>query len=808
MSETASKWASILSRLTHSKTSIDQAACFALQQPQRASELLAAVVARAQAADTDSQLAALFLFDCICKRASAALSVDANAVSLAPFLNAADGYAVSILQFVLPTNRVLAQDERTRLLDNVRSIIKNWERKALFRSNLLLEARQLLVAAEESLHSEDADAEHIVRIREADSEDLVCESMCGGAHPHSERIPGDDSNSVSFCFSPPRPPPRSAAYGIQMVSSPVVDAVEYPTSQADYVDSYPRANEVRSQRSGQAPLEMDHQHVREVLKKCSDAAVDAAPAFMEAIEANRAVNKRLKIEARLRPRVLSTEEEFETEWQALASPREDEVFAVQAAALPFGNSAKFSPYTVYGEPQSQWLDTNYDALEACLQFPAELSPTAHIPVGREGLAEIISHLPSRECDSQTLPLNAVNSLESEYQQSLWAKRQRNSFQHLPFCNGVHCDIRTGTVSSSISIAEDLIEAFVGTYDAGLTYLKALTGIDEVGIFRELDSHRKLHLRGNQQAVQHAEQVVHEVLGAMCKIGRDRKQHFRWYEVNEEISRRMASAEVPASHVHEVRNVITANLDDAQHMYQDGWNGIDRNASMARSSMQHSCGCGGDYHASLHMPHQPYFHPRYQQSRAFPQAAPSDQTLEPRHSHLSDMLFEPSCSEHRHHKLLSANDVVDWRESELLLGVQPVHCRAREVTSSVACSRSPHLLVAPSTPPGNPDVLPVEREQSKQSDSFFSQHEVDPSPSSAHVSHHQWEQRIDSRRRGRRDTYGSLQRGSPRHHNLRSPQRGKSYSPGSYRHSPSPRLFRPRGIGKGWDRRTVDASKPR
>ena len=49
--DVAKKWASILSRLTHSKSSIDQAACFALLQPQKASELLAAIVARMQGPD-------------------------------------------------------------------------------------------------------------------------------------------------------------------------------------------------------------------------------------------------------------------------------------------------------------------------------------------------------------------------------------------------------------------------------------------------------------------------------------------------------------------------------------------------------------------------------------------------------------------------------------------------------------------------------------------------------------------------------------------------------------------------------------
>lgn len=45
---TGEQWASILSRLSSSKTSIDGAAAFALDKPLKAFELLAAIVARLQ----------------------------------------------------------------------------------------------------------------------------------------------------------------------------------------------------------------------------------------------------------------------------------------------------------------------------------------------------------------------------------------------------------------------------------------------------------------------------------------------------------------------------------------------------------------------------------------------------------------------------------------------------------------------------------------------------------------------------------------------------------------------------------------
>ena len=107
---------------------------------------------------------------------------------------------------------------------------------------------------------------------------------------------------------------------------------------------------------------------------CSRNAVggsqSAASAFMEAIEVNRAASKRLKIEGRLRPRVYNDLEEFETEWDAMPSPREDETFVVEAAALPFGHSLQQRPYLssfLQGETEFNWASTNYDALEACLQ---------------------------------------------------------------------------------------------------------------------------------------------------------------------------------------------------------------------------------------------------------------------------------------------------------------------------------------------------------------------------------------------------------------------------------------------------------
>ena len=150
-----------------------------------------------QVAEADNQLAALFLFDCICKRASIARchkldranEASSDAASLTQFLDAADGYAMNILRFVLPSKyRTLSNHERVRLLESVRSIIKNWERKALFRPHLILQARQLLSAAEEPLESQFTSTEEV---HDCEKIDMLKDN------PLNE--PG-----TSFSFSPPR----------------------------------------------------------------------------------------------------------------------------------------------------------------------------------------------------------------------------------------------------------------------------------------------------------------------------------------------------------------------------------------------------------------------------------------------------------------------------------------------------------------------------------------------------------------------------------------------------------------------------
>ena len=122
-------------------------------------------------------------------------------------------------------------------------------------------------------------------------------------------------------------------------------------------------------------------------------SLDAAVAFMEAIEANRATSKRLKIEGRLRPRAYNREEEFESEWQALPNPKDGEYFAVQASALPFGNSIYFTPYFRSGrdgEPDQRWASTNYDAIEACLRPPRKPPRDVEAPRDQRSHHEQIS----------------------------------------------------------------------------------------------------------------------------------------------------------------------------------------------------------------------------------------------------------------------------------------------------------------------------------------------------------------------------------------------------------------------------------
>lgn len=61
---------------------------------------------------------------------------------------------------------------------------------------------------------------------------------------------------------------------------------------------------------------------------------DPSATFMRAIEQHRAEAKRLKNEARLRPRPLSMCEEFECEWYGLPAPRQGDIFLLQVRATP------------------------------------------------------------------------------------------------------------------------------------------------------------------------------------------------------------------------------------------------------------------------------------------------------------------------------------------------------------------------------------------------------------------------------------------------------------------------------------------
>jgi len=395
MSKFDIKWACILSRLTHSRTSVDHAACFALQQPRRASELLAAVVARAQTLDMDDQLAALFLFDCICKRASVAV-FHANceeSKQLTQFLNVAQDYALTMLKVVLPTIDRLDPGGCTRLLESVRSIVKNWERKALFGSHLLVQAWHLLQVAEVrcAAFPEIPNASHMAADDRIETSMVVqdgkqvhdCISPPG--QPYKVAKSNQECfGSTSLSFSPPRPP--SDGTGDTHLSKRCTASVSHGGRlTSDMVPRIAKVNHEGSAANGELLLT----HSKRFLN-VSAPVPDAALAFMEAIEANRAMSKKLKIESGLRPWPFSSHEEFEMEWAALSSPQEHETFAVQAAALPFGQSGQLCPYLRIGEDaDSKWGTTNYDALEARLRIPVQPSHIGHVPFGRDELAKHI-----------------------------------------------------------------------------------------------------------------------------------------------------------------------------------------------------------------------------------------------------------------------------------------------------------------------------------------------------------------------------------------------------------------------------------
>jgi hypothetical protein len=69
-----------------------------------------------------------------------------------------------------------------------------------------------------------------------------------------------------------------------------------------------------------------------------------AARFKKLVEAERAESKRKKIEARLRPEGETTEQESAAAWEAMPSPREDEVFVLQLLASPYGSCYELAPY--------------------------------------------------------------------------------------------------------------------------------------------------------------------------------------------------------------------------------------------------------------------------------------------------------------------------------------------------------------------------------------------------------------------------------------------------------------------------------
>ncbi|KAL1495755.1 hypothetical protein AB1Y20_016617 [Prymnesium parvum] len=364
MSDTAKKWASLLRRLTHSKTSIDTAASFALQLPARAAELLAAVVARVQDPAAENDLASLYLFDCICKRAKG----EEGAASR-QFIPAANTYAPSILRGVLSRGG-LRPPER-QLVDSARSILVNWERKRLFRPEVLLEAREILSEAEASLAAHEASS--------VDPPPVSSSSRTRApSRGNKEATPAPGSSS-SCSFSPPRPPSEcSDADALPRLTSPAAIVADLlapaaPPPPSSRRRAAPSAAAAASSSSSAAAAASAAPAASSSAPP--DPAADPAAAFMEAIEANRAVSKRRKIEARLRPRPLSWDEEFSLEWDATPSPRDGEVFALAAAALPFGDAAVGYPYVRPSRAASPaWAQTNYDLLNACVAAPRPRTP--------------------------------------------------------------------------------------------------------------------------------------------------------------------------------------------------------------------------------------------------------------------------------------------------------------------------------------------------------------------------------------------------------------------------------------------------
>ena len=137
--ERGQKWASILQKLTSSKSSILEAATFVLSQPGQADELLGALLARTRECPPQQRLKSLCLVDAICSRSAPAAENKTDLVRVAA------GWLPDILKSVLSTeSEGESEGASGSNLRSVRNFVSTWSKKQLFEPAVLDSARALL----------------------------------------------------------------------------------------------------------------------------------------------------------------------------------------------------------------------------------------------------------------------------------------------------------------------------------------------------------------------------------------------------------------------------------------------------------------------------------------------------------------------------------------------------------------------------------------------------------------------------------------------------------------------------------------
>ena len=137
---TASIWASILQDLTASRSSIVNAAEFALEWSGQADELLAAVVARTQSCPPQQRMISLYLIDAILTRCAAA---SGSGTERGALLRVTFKWLPTIMRHIAGTEAAMVEGLANRLHE-IRKVVCSWENKQLFEPPLLERAREIL----------------------------------------------------------------------------------------------------------------------------------------------------------------------------------------------------------------------------------------------------------------------------------------------------------------------------------------------------------------------------------------------------------------------------------------------------------------------------------------------------------------------------------------------------------------------------------------------------------------------------------------------------------------------------------------